>query len=244
MSGILYLCATPIGNLGDVSGRVSETLREVDLVAAEDTRHSLRLLNHLGTSKPLTSFHEHNRHEKADYIISRLREGENVALLCDAGTPTISDPGYELVARCHAEGLAVTALPGPCALVAALSLSGLSPRRFCFEGFLPAAKRERRQVLAELAGERRTIVLYEAPHRLAQTLGDLVAALGGERRLTICRELTKKFEEVTPTTLTDALAHSQESPPRGEYVLVLAGLEDEKENEKRIHKNKYKKGDC
>jgi 16S rRNA (cytidine1402-2'-O)-methyltransferase len=244
MSGILYLCATPIGNLGDVSERLGDTLRDADIIAAEDTRHSLRLLNHLGVSKPLTSFHEHNRYEKADYIIARLREGENVALLCDAGTPAISDPGYELVARCHAEGLAVTALPGPCALVAALSLSGLSPRRFCFEGFLPSAKKIRRQILNELASERRTIVLYEAPHRLAKTLGDLTAVLGGERRLTVCRELTKKFEEVTVTTLAAALQNCQENPPRGEYVLVLAGAEDEKEDAPRVHVNKYQKRDC
>ncbi|MDR0220406.1 MAG: 16S rRNA (cytidine(1402)-2'-O)-methyltransferase [Lachnospiraceae bacterium] len=243
MSGILYLCATPIGNLGDLGERVGETLRAVDFIAAEDTRHSLRLLNHLGVKKPLVSFHEHNRHEKADYIIARLKEGDNVALLCDAGTPTISDPGYELVARCQAEGLAVTALPGPCALIAALSLSGLSPRRFCFEGFLPAAKKERRLILAELASERRTIVLYEAPHRLTKTLGDLLAALGGERRLTVCRELTKKFEEVRPTTIAAALLHCQENPPRGEYVLVLAGAEEEKERTPKVHVNKYKKGD-
>jgi 16S rRNA (cytidine1402-2'-O)-methyltransferase len=211
----------------------------VDLIAAEDTRRSLRLLNHLGVKTPLTSFHEHNRYEKADYIIARLKEGEKVALLCDAGTPTISDPGYELVARCHAEELAVTALPGPCALVAALSLSGLSPRRFCFEGFLPTAKRERRQVLAELAVERRTIVLYEAPHRLTKTLDDLQAALGGERQLTVCRELTKKFEEVRVTTIAAALGHCEENQPRGEYVLVLAGLEAQ-ESSPRVHVNKYK----
>jgi 16S rRNA (cytidine1402-2'-O)-methyltransferase len=222
MDGTLYLCATPIGNLGDLTERVCETLREVDLIAAEDTRQSIRLLNVLNIKTPLTSYHEHNKYEKGEQLLIRLKAGENIALITDAGTPAISDPGTELVARCHQEGITVTSLPGPSALITALSLSGLETRRFCFEGFLPADKKKRKTILTELATESRTIILYEAPHRIRKTLADLVAALG-DRALTICRELTKKFETVTPTTLSAALAFHEENEPRGEYVLVLAG---------------------
>jgi 16S rRNA (cytidine1402-2'-O)-methyltransferase len=239
MAGTLYLCATPIGNLGDLTERVNETLREVDLIAAEDTRQSIKLLNHLGIKTPLTSYHEHNKYEKAEILLARLSAGENIALITDAGTPAISDPGEELVFRCLKEGIPVTSLPGPCALITALSLSGLKTRRFCFEGFLPSEKKERKMILAELASESRTIIIYEAPHRLQKTLNELLAVLG-ERDLTICRELTKKFETITPTTLSASLAYYGENKPRGEYVLVLAGcdLQEKQKKEQDIWREK------
>ncbi len=222
MEGRLVLCATPIGNLEDITLRVLHTLKDVDLIAAEDTRHSRILLDHYGITTPLTSYHEHNRYEKADFLVEKMQEGEQIALISDAGTPVISDPGEELVRRCLDAGIPVTSLPGACACVTALTLSGLPSGRFVFEGFLPAQGRERRERLGELKGETRTVVLYEAPHRLERTLTDLLETLG-ERRITLCRELTKKYEERIGTTLTEALTHCREEEPRGEYVLVLAG---------------------
>ncbi len=222
MAGTLYLCATPIGNLQDMTPRVLETLREVDLIAAEDTRNSRKLMTHFQISTPMTSYHEYNKVEKAYTLIEKLNEGQNIALITDAGTPAISDPGEVLVRMCQEEGITVTSLPGPAALIVALTLSGLSTRRFCFEGFLPPDKKERKQILQELTGESRTIILYEAPHHLKATLKELYDALG-ERKITLCRELTKKFETVFPTTLEGALAFYEENEPRGEYVLVLEG---------------------
>lgn len=222
MSGTLYLCATPIGNLQDMTPRVVETLKNVDLIAAEDTRNSIRLLNHFDIHTPMTSYHEYNKVEKAKQLIGQLQAGQNIALITDAGTPAISDPGEVLVQLCQEAGLSVTSLPGPAACITALTLSGLPTRRFCFEGFLPGDKREKRQILKELAAESRTIILYEAPHHLVRTLEELYEALG-ERRITLCRELTKKFETVMPTTLTQALEYYQHEEPRGEYVLVLEG---------------------
>ncbi|MDY5701483.1 MAG: 16S rRNA (cytidine(1402)-2'-O)-methyltransferase [Lachnospiraceae bacterium] len=222
MTGQLFLCATPIGNLGDMTPRVIECLKQADLIAAEDTRNSIRLLNHFQIKTPMTSYHEHNKYEKAETLISSLRAGKNIALITDAGTPAISDPGEVLVVRCQEEGIPVTSLPGPAACITALTLSGLSTRRFCFEGFLPADKKEKKVVLEELKKESRTMILYEAPHHLRQTLKDLEAALG-DRRITLCRELTKKFETVFPTTLKDALEYYEKNAPRGEYVLVLEG---------------------
>lgn len=222
MAGILYLCATPIGNLQDMTPRVLETLREVDLIAAEDTRNSRKLMTHFQIPTPMTSYHEYNKVEKAYTLIEKLNEGQNIALITDAGTPAISDPGEVLVRMCQEVGITVTSLPGPAALIVALTLSGLSTRRFCFEGFLPPDKKERKQILEELTGETRTIILYEAPHHLKATLKELYDALG-ERKITLCRELTKKFETVFPTTLEGALAFYEENEPRGEYVLVLEG---------------------
>ncbi len=219
---MLYLCATPIGNLDDMTFRVLDTLRNVDLIAAEDTRNSMKLLNHFQIKTPMTSYHEYNRVEKAHYLIGQMQEGKDVALITDAGTPAISDPGETLVALCQEAGISVTSLPGPAACITALTLSGLSTRRFCFEGFLPADKRERKDVLKELEQESRTIILYEAPHHLCRLLQDLKEALGN-RRVTVCRELTKKFETVMPMTLGDALAYFSENDPRGEFVLVLEG---------------------
>lgn len=222
MAGMLYLCATPIGNLEDMSFRALETLRSVDVIAAEDTRNSLKLLNHFQIKTPMTSYHEYNRVEKAHYLIGLMREGKNVALITDAGTPAISDPGETLVVLCQEAGIQVTSLPGAAACITALTLSGLSTRRFSFEGFLPPDKKERRAVLAELAQESRTMVLYEAPHHLVKLLQELEEELG-DRRITICRELTKRFETVMPTTLGAALAYYEENEPRGEYVLVIEG---------------------
>ena len=222
MAGVLYLCATPIGNLGDITFRVLDTLRSVDLIAAEDTRNSIKLLNHFGIKTPMTSYHEYNRVEKAHYLIGMMWEGKDVALVTDAGTPAVSDPGETLVALCMEAGIRVTSLPGAAACITALTLSGLSTRRFCFEGFLPGDKKERKAVLEELGQESRTIILYEAPHRLVKTLQELSEALGN-RRLTLCRELTKKFETVMPMTVEEALAYYGEEEPRGEYVLVVEG---------------------
>ncbi len=222
MTGQLCLCATPIGNLADLTPRVRECLESVDLIAAEDTRNSIRLLNHFQIKTPMTSYHEHNKYEKADDLIRQMKEGKRIALITDAGTPAISDPGEVLVAKCIEADIPVTSLPGAAACITALTLSGLSTRRFCFEGFLPSDKKERKQILEELKEESRTIILYEAPHHLKQTLKELLLELG-ERRITLCRELTKKFETVLPTTLENVLAYYQKEEPRGEYVLVLEG---------------------
>lgn len=222
MGGTLYLCATPIGNLKDMTPRVTETLGAVDLIAAEDTRNSIKLLNHFGISTSMTSYHEYNKVEKAQVLVQKLKEGLDIALITDAGTPAISDPGEVLVKLCQKEGITVTSLPGPAACITALTLSGLSTRRFCFEGFLPAEKKDRAEILELLKEETRTIILYEAPHHLMRTLKDLHGALG-ERAVTICRELTKKFETVMPTTLEGAIAFYEEEEPRGEYVLVVEG---------------------
>lgn len=222
MSGTLYLCATPIGNLQDMTERVLLTLKEVDLIAAEDTRNSIRLLNHFEIRTPMTSYHEYNKVEKAHYLVDQLLTGKNIALITDAGTPAISDPGEVLVAECQKAGVPVTSLPGCCACVTALTLSGLPTRRFCFEGFLPTDKKEKAFVLEELARETRTMILYEAPHHLKRTLSELLETLG-ERRITLCRELTKKFETVMPTTLEGAVAYYEENEPKGEYVLVIEG---------------------
>lgn len=234
MSGTLYLCATPIGNLGDMTPRVRETLEQVDLIAAEDTRNSIKLLNHFDIKTPMTSYHEYNKVEKARTLIEKLFRGEDVALITDAGTPAISDPGEVLVAMCQEAGIHVTSLPGPAACITALTLSGLSTRRFCFEGFLPSEKKEKKMVLEDLQKESRTIIIYEAPHHLKGTLDDLYAALG-ERKITLCRELTKKFEEVFPTTLANAVKYYEKDAPRGEYVLVIEGksLYDRKKEQQK-----------
>ena len=232
MSGMLYLCATPIGNLGDMTPRVIETLRSVDLIAAEDTRNSIKLLNHFEINTSMTSYHEYNKVEKADYLVAQMRQGRDVALITDAGTPGISDPGEVLVAKCHEAGIPVTSLPGAAACITALTLSGLGTRRFCFEAFLPADKKEKAAILEELKEESRTIILYEAPHHLVRTLGELAKALGN-RRLTLCRELTKRFETVLPTTIEDALAMYETQEPRGEYVLVIEGKSLARKKEER-----------
>ncbi|MGN0353943.1 MAG: 16S rRNA (cytidine(1402)-2'-O)-methyltransferase [Muricoprocola sp.] len=222
MQGKLYLCATPIGNLEDMTLRVLRTLKEVDLIAAEDTRNSIKLLNHFDIKTPMTSYHEYNKIEKAHYLIGQMQEGKNVALITDAGTPGISDPGEELVRLCYEAGVEVTSLPGACACVTALTLSGLPTRRFCFEAFLPSDKKEKQAVLEELKEETRTIILYEAPHRLIRTLEELLDSLG-DRRATICRELTKKHETAFTTTLAQALEYYQQETPKGECVIVLEG---------------------
>jgi len=232
MSGVLYLCATPIGNLSDMSPRVIETLKDADLIAAEDTRNSIKLLNHFDIDTPMTSYHEFNKVEKAKTLIGKLKEGQNIALITDAGTPAISDPGEVLVKMCQEENITVTSLPGPAALIVALTLSGLSTRRFCFEGFLPPEKKERRRILEELTNESRTIILYEAPHHLKGTLAELKEVLG-DRRITICRELTKKFESVMPTTIFKAVSYYDENEPRGEYVLVIEGKSFREKDEER-----------
>lgn len=232
MSGTLFLCATPIGNLGDMTPRVVETLRSVDVIAAEDTRNSIKLLNHFDIHTPMTSYHEYNKVEKAKQLVGQLLSGQNIALITDAGTPAISDPGEVLVKLCQESGVTVTSLPGPAACITALTLSGLPTRRFCFEGFLPADKKEKKMILQELSSESRTIILYEAPHHLVRTLGELYEVLG-ERHITLCRELTKKFETVFPTTLSGALEFYKSEEPRGEYVLVVEGksLEEKRKEE-------------
>lgn len=233
MAGMLYLCATPIGNLKDMTPRVIETLRQVDVIAAEDTRNSIKLLNHFEINTPMTSYHEYNKVEKAHQLIAKMQSGQDVALITDAGTPAISDPGEVLVAMCHEAGIAVTSLPGPAACITALTLSGLSTRRFCFEGFLPSDKREKALVLADLKEESRTMILYEAPHHLVKTLEELYEVLGN-RRITLCRELTKKFETILPTTLEEALTKYETEEPRGEYVLVLEGKSFTRKREEAI----------
>ena len=223
MGGTLYVVATPIGNLGDISERALKVLGGVDFVAAEDTRNTLRLLTHFGIGASLVSYHEHNKHEKGREIVARLLEGESCALVTDAGTPAISDPGEDLVALCAENGVPVTSIPGACAMITALTLSGLSTKRFVFEGFLPVAKKERRERLALLERETRTFVLHEAPHKLRTTLDDLCEVLGEDRKISLCRELTKTYEEVLRTTLGEAVAHYTTHEPRGEYVLVIEG---------------------
>lgn len=223
MSGTLYLCATPIGNLEDMTFRVIRTLKEVDLIAAEDTRNSIKLLNHFEIQTPMTSYHEYNKYEKGRKLVEKLVEGQNIALITDAGTPGISDPGEELVKMCYEAGVTVTSLPGAAACITALTLSGLSTRRFAFEAFLPADKKEREAILAELVTETRTIILYEAPHRLVKTLKLLKERLGESRRITVCRELTKRHETAFSTTLGEAVDHYEANEPKGECVLVIEG---------------------
>lgn len=222
MAGTLYLCATPIGNLEDMTFRCVRILKEVDLIAAEDTRNSIRLLNHFEVKTPMTSYHEYNKIEKGRKLVEKLREGTDIALITDAGTPGISDPGEELVRMCREEGIPVTAVPGAAACVTALTISGLSTRRFAFEAFLPTEKKERQQILEELKQETRTIVLYEAPHRLVKTLRLLLETLG-DRQVRVCRELTKKHETVYENTLSGAVSYYEEQEPKGECVLVIAG---------------------
>lgn len=222
-TGTLYLCATPIGNLEDITYRVLRTLKEVDLIAAEDTRNSIRLLNHFEIKTPMTSYHEYNKIDKAYQLVAKMREGKNIALITDAGTPGISDPGEDIVRICYEEGIPVTSLPGAAACITALTMSGLPTRRFAFEAFLPKDKKEHQAVLEELKTETRTIIIYEAPHHLVRTLQELSDTLGGDRRLTICRELTKRHEEKMQTTFADSLAYYEVNEPRGEYVLIIAG---------------------
>ena len=232
MAGMLYLCATPIGNLEDMTFRAVRILKEADVIAAEDTRSSRKLLQHYDIRTPMTSYHEFNKIEKGHKLVERMQGGETVALITDAGTPGISDPGEELVRMCAEAGIAVSAVPGPAACVTGLVVSGQPSRRFCFEAFLPQEKRERTRILEELAQETRTIVLYEAPHRLVRTLGSLYETLGS-RRISICRELTKKFETVERTTLDEALRYYETHEPRGEYVLVLEGKPASQQEEER-----------
>lgn len=223
MAGILYLCATPIGNLEDMTFRVIRILKEVDLIAAEDTRNSIKLLNHFEIKTPMTSYHEYNKVDKARVLVEKLLSGQSIALITDAGTPGISDPGEELVRQAHEAGITVTSLPGCCACVTALTLSGLPTRRFAFEAFLPQEKKEQRLVLEEMKDEQRTMIVYEAPHRLVKTLKLLLEVLG-DRRLTVCRELTKKHETVFLTTISEAIGHyTEQEEPRGECVLVIEG---------------------
>ena len=226
MAGTLYLCATPIGNLEDITFRVLRTLKEVDLIAAEDTRNSIKLLNHFEIKTPMTSYHEFNKIEKAYQLVAKLKEGQNIALITDAGTPGISDPGEDIVRICYEEGVSVTSLPGAAACITALTMSGRPTRRFAFEAFLPRDKKERAAVLEELKNETRTIIIYEAPHHLVKTITELMNALG-DRELTVCRELTKKHEEKRQTTFSELLEYSKEHEPRGEYVLIICGRDRE-----------------
>ncbi len=234
--GTLYLVATPIGNLEDMSYRAIRILQEVDYIAAEDTRHTIKLLNHFEISKKMVSYHDHNRMEKGPEIIRDLQSGKDVALVTDAGTPGISDPGEDLVKLCHSEGVKVTSIPGPAALINALILSGKDTRRFVFEGFLPMNKKERRERLDFLSNETRTFILYEAPHKLKNTLNDLLKVLGPDRQITLTRELTKKFEEIQNMTIAEAVDYYKQNDPRGEYALVIEGvsLEDIVEKEKTL----------
>ena len=227
MAGMLYLVPTPIGNLGDISPRCRETLEKADFIAAEDTRVSLKLLNHLGIRKSLVSYHQHNQNQKGQGIVDRILAGETCALVSDAGSPAISDPGEELVKQCAQAGITVCAIPGPCALVTALSISGQSTGRFCFEGFLSTAKKSRMEHLESLRKETRTMIFYEAPHKLLSTLEDMEKVFGPQRPISLCRELTKLHEEVIRTTLSGALALYAQQSPKGEFVLVVAGSEPE-----------------
>ena len=231
MAGTLYLVPTPIGNLGDISGRMADTLAEVDFIAAEDTRVTLKLLNHLGLKKPLISYYRHNTEAGGQAVLNRLLAGESCALVTDAGTPAISDPGEDLVALCARNGVDVVSIPGPCALITALAASGLPTGRFTFEGFLAMNKKNRRTHLESLAGEQRTMIFYEAPHKLTATLDDLTAAFGPERRIALCRELTKLHEEVRRTTLGEAVQWYAQNPPRGEFVLVVEGAPETAQEE-------------
>ncbi len=223
MAGILYLVPTPIGNLGDLSTRIIETLQEVDFIAAEDTRVSLKILNHLGLKKPMVSYYRHNTETSGPQILARIMAGENCALVTDAGTPAISDPGEELVAQCAEAGVQVCGIPGPCALVTALAVSGLPTGRFTFEGFLAMNKKNRAAHLESLKDEQRTMIFYEAPHKLCATLADMASAFGADRRISLCRELTKLHEEIIRTTLGEAIERYRDTPPKGEFVLVLEG---------------------
>lgn len=236
MAGTLYLCATPIGNLEDMTFRVIRILKEVDLIAAEDTRNSIKLLNHFEIKTPMTSYHEYNKIEKGHKLIEKLQEGVNIALITDAGTPGISDPGEELVKMCYEAGIEVTSLPGPAACITALTLSGLSTRRFAFEAFLPIDKKERQEILDELKEETRTIILYEAPHRLVKTLKELKEVFGGARRLTVCRELTKKHETAFQTTFDEAVSYYESTEPKGECVLVVEGKSREQIRQEAVDK--------
>ena len=227
MAGMLYLVPTPIGNLGDISKRARETLESADFIAAEDTRVTLKLLNHLELKKPLVSYYEHNKSFKGEKILDRILGGETCALVSDAGSPAISDPGEDLVKQCAAAGIPVCAIPGPCAAITALSISGQSTGRFCFEGFLSTAKQSRREHLESLIGEHRTMIFYEAPHKLLTTLQDMAAVFGQTRPISLCRELTKLHEEVVRTTLGEAVARYTENPPKGEFVLIVAGAPEE-----------------
>lgn len=238
MAGTLYLCATPIGNLEDITFRVIRILKEVDLIAAEDTRHSIKLLNHFEIATPMTSYHEFNKIEKGRYLIEQLNQGLNIALITDAGTPGISDPGEELVKMAYEAGINVTSLPGPVACITGLTLSGLSTRRFAFEAFLPSDKKQRMQVVNELSNETRTIILYEAPHRLLKTLKELYDVLG-DRKITIVRELTKKHEDTLRTSVKEAISYYEAKEPKGEFVLVIEGrsfLEIQKEDQEQWKK--------
>ena len=227
MAGMLYLVPTPIGNLGDISIRCRQTLEEADFIAAEDTRVSLKLLNHLGIKKPLVSYYEHNKDFKGNVIIDRILAGETCALVSDAGSPAISDPGEDLVKQCAEAGITVCAIPGPCAVITALSISGQSTGRFCFEGFLSTAKKSRREHLESLVNETRTMIFYEAPHKLLSTLEDMAEMFGADRPISLCRELTKLHEEVVRTTLGEAISKYTEQPPKGEFVLVVAGAPEQ-----------------
>ena len=231
MSGTLYLVATPIGNLGDFSPRAVETLNNVDFIAAEDTRVTIKLLNHFGIKKPLISYFEHNRAQSGERIVERLRNGESVALVSDAGMPAISDPGEDLVRLCAREGVNVLSVPGPCAVVSALAVSGLPTQRFTFEGFLNTSSKNRTEHLDSLKNETRTMIIYEAPHKLMGTLVDLKATFGGDREISLCREITKIYEETIRTTIDGAIEHYTNIPPRGEYVLVIKGKEESTESE-------------
>ena len=235
MSGKLYLCATPIGNLEDMTYRVVRTLQEVDLIAAEDTRNSIKLLNHFEIKTPMTSYHEYNKIEKGRKLVEKLQEGFNIALITDAGTPGISDPGEELVKMCYETGIEVTSLPGAAACITALTLSGLSTRRFAFEAFLPSDKKEKQVILKEMEKETRTMILYEAPHRLVRTLQELLEVLGN-RKITVCRELTKKHETAFATTLKEACSFYEENEPKGECVLVIEGKSREELKQEEVAK--------
>ena len=230
MTGTLYLCATPFGNLEDMTFRVIRTLKEVDLIAAEDTRNSIKLLNHFEIQTPMTSYHEYNKYEKGRKLVEKLLEGQNIALITDAGTPGISDPGEELVKMCYESGIPVTSLPGAAACITALTISGLSTRRFAFEAFLPSDKKEREQILKEMETETRTMIVYEAPHRLVKTLKLFLERLGN-RKITVCRELTKRHETALAVTLEEAVAHYEANPPKGECVLVIEGKSREEARE-------------
>ena len=227
MAGMLYLVPTPIGNLGDISKRARETLESADFIAAEDTRVTLKLLNHLELNKPLVSYYEHNKSFKGEKILDRILAGETCALVSDAGSPAISDPGEDLVKQCAAAGIPVCAIPGPCAAITALSISAQSTGRFCFEGFLSTAKKSRREHLDSLKKEQRTMIFYEAPHKLLNTLQDMAEVFGVDRPISLCRELTKLHEEVVRTTLGEAVEKYTETPPKGEFVLIVAGAPEE-----------------
>ncbi len=236
MAGKLYLCATPIGNLEDITYRVLKTLKEVDLIGAEDTRHSIHLMNHFEIKTPMTSYHEYNKVEKAKILVEQMKEGKNIAIITDAGTPGISDPGEEIVRQCYEAGIEVTSIPGPAACITALTMSGLSTRRFAFEAFLPAEKKERQRILQELKNETRTIVLYEAPHHLVRTLKELQKVLG-DREITLCKELTKIYEKAEKSTIEKLIEKYEDAEIKGEYVLVIQGrsFEEIQKEEQEIY---------